>query len=267
MSDRSPVSAVIRVDKHEVLPTREPVADGPRIAVLVALNFPGLTEPVAELVRRFTLTAMETLVDVGARPWLVDLSELPRPSLDDVRAADGVLLLGGGDMESSLYGHTGPVNHEYGVDSAIDEYSIRAVRGALDADQPLLGICRGSQVLNVALGGTLIPDIEDFALHRGDGGDAVFLDERIRVAPDSRLADIVGTDLLEVRTGHHQAVRDVAPGLRAVAWAEDGIVEAVEHQAKWAVGVQWHPEDSHGSYEDRHRVFRAFVEEVAAGRR
>lgn len=254
------------VDLREVMPGRTPTPGGPRIAVLVPLNFPQLTEPVAELVRRFTRTALETLIDVGADPLLVDLTAPPLPPMAEVLACDGVLLLGGGDMDSTIYGHAGPVPHEYGVDRAVDDYSMRAVRESLDADLPLLGICRGNQVLNVALGGSLIPDIEDFTLHRGDGGDAVFLDEQIRVAPDSRLAQVVESLQLTVRTGHHQAVRDVAPGLRAVAWAADGIVEAVEHPSRWAIGVQWHPEDSHGSYEDRHRVFRAFVEEVASRR-
>jgi putative glutamine amidotransferase len=118
------------------------------------------------------------------------------------------------------------------------------------------------QVLNVALGGTLIPDIEDFTLHRGHGGDAVFVDEHVRLAADSRLARLVGGDDLVVRTGHHQAVAAVAPSLRAVGWADDGIVEAVEHESAWAFGVQWHPEDSHGSQTDRLRLFAAFVAEL-----
>lgn len=263
----TPSQSVGRVERSEVLPANRPQPGGPRIAVLAALNFPQLTGHVAELIRRFTQTALQTLIDVGADPLLVDLTAPPLPPVADLLACDGVLLLGGGDMDASLYGHAGPVPHEYGVDRAVDEYSIRAVRDSLAADLPLLGICRGSQVLNVALGGTLIADIEDFVLHRGAGGDAVFVVERIRVAPDSRLARIFGTGELAVRTGHHQAVCDVAPGLRAVAWAADGVIEAVEHEDRWALGVQWHPEDSHGSAEDRRRLFGAFVAEVAARRR
>ena len=257
---------VVRVVLDDVLPDRLPAPGGPRVAVLVALNFPQLTEPVAELVRRFTRTALQTLIDIGADPMLVDLSAPPLPPIDQVLACDGVLLLGGGDMDAALYGHEGPVNHGYGVDRDIDDYSIRAVLATMAADLPLLGVCRGSQVVNVALGGTLIPDIEDFALHRGDGGDAVFLEEMITVAPDSRLAGMVGGDRISVRTGHHQAVKDVAPALRAVGWADDGIVEAIEHPDRWVVGVQWHPEDSHGSDEDRHRLFGAFVAEINSRR-
>jgi putative glutamine amidotransferase len=257
---------MVRVDVSEVLPEREPQPGGPTIAVLVALNFPDLTEHVAALVRRFTRTALETLVDVGATPWLVDLTGGDLPSVDEVMAADGVLLLGGGDMDASLYGHSGPVPNEYGVDRAVDDYSIAAVLAALDADRPLLGICRGAQVLNVALGGSLVPDIEDHELHRGDGGDAVFLDETVRLEPGSRLHALVGQERLVVRSGHHQAVKEPGRGLRVVGRAEDGLVEAVEHERRWAIGMQWHPEDSHGSYEDRHRVFGGFVQEVAARR-
>lgn len=255
---------MVRVEQREVVPDREPVPGGPVVAVVVSLNFPQLTAPVAELVRRFTRTAVDTLLDVGADPRLVDLTGASLPPVAEVVAADGVLLLGGGDVDAMLYGVAGPVPNEYGVDRAADEYSIAVVRAALAADVPVLAVCRGAQVLNVACGGTLIPDIVDATLHHGASDETLFVDERVRLAPDSRLAGIVRTDELVVRTGHHQAVDQVGSGLRAVGWADDGIVEAVEHDERWAVGVQWHPEDSHGSEEDRHRVFGAFVAEAAS---
>ena len=253
-----------RVEYGEVVPARNPAPGGPVVAVVVSLNFPQLTDPVADLVRRFTRTAMETLVELGADPRLIDLTGGSLPPVQEVVTADGLLLLGGGDVDSTIYGVPGPVPNEYGVDRAADDYSIAVVQAALTANVPVLGICRGSQVLNVACGGTLVPDLADFSLHHGASDDSLFVDERVRVADGSRLQRVVGTTELLVRTGHHQAVDRVGRGLRAVGWAADGVVEAVEHEGCWAVGVQWHPEDSHGSYEDRHRVFGAFVAEAAA---
>lgn len=260
MTDPVPVVTV-----DEVMPDGVPES-GPVVAVLVALNSPDMTETVAELVLHLTRTALQTLVDVGARPWLIDLTggELPPPG--EVTRADGVMLLGGGDVDATLYGFFGHVPHAYGVDRAVDEYSIDAVRASLAADVPTLAICRGIQVLNVALGGTLIPDIEDFALHHGGSDDELFLDETVTVDPQSWLGGVLGRTRITVRSGHHQAIDQVGQGLRVVARADDGIVEGVEHEDHWAVGVQWHPEDSHGSEEDRHLVFGAFVRELEARR-
>lgn len=260
MTDPVPVVTV-----DEVMPGAVP-SSGPVVAVLVALNSPGLTEPVADLLLLLTRTALQTLVDVGARPWLIDLTGGHLPTPDELTGADGVMLLGGGDVDATLYGFSGPVPHQYGVDRGVDEYSIDAVRASLAADVPTLAICRGSQVLNVALGGTLIPDIEDFALHHGASDEDLLLDEVITVDPQSWLGGVLGRQRISVRSGHHQAIDRVGQGLRVVACADDGIVEGVEHEDHWAVGVQWHPEDAHGSEEDRHRVFGAFVRELEARR-
>ena len=239
----------VHVEPSEVVPADPGPRTGPRVAVLVSLNFPDLTEPVAELVRRFTGTALEALAARGADWTLVDTSA----SLPDVATAldtDAVLLLGGGDVDSEVYGVPGPVPHEYGVDLAADQFCIDSIRAAVDADIPLLGFCRGSQLLNVAFGGTLIPHIEGDGVHHGPHGDDLFVDEPVTVEPGTRLADILRRTEIVVRNGHHQAVADVAPVLRRAAVARDGVVEAVEHPDAWAVGVQWHPEDDLGAPED-----------------
>jgi len=235
---------------------------GPRVAVLVSLNFPGMGEHLAGLVRQLTRTALQTLVDVGARTWLVDLTGGALPAVSELRRADGLLLLGGGDMDPTLYGHAGEMANAYGVDRVADEYSIAAIRSAFETDQPVLAICRGIQVLNVACGGTLVPDLVDWRLHRGGDHDALFIDERVRLDPESALAATMGTCELVVRTGHHQAVDQVGSGLRAVGWADDGVIEAVEHQEFDAVGVQWHPEQESASHDDRRRMFAAFVDRL-----
>jgi putative glutamine amidotransferase len=249
--------AVVSLD--EVLPTDPGPRTGPRVAVLVSLNFPDLTPPVADLVRRFTGRALEVLAERGADWTLVDTTD-DLPGVGDVLDTDALLLLGGGDVDSEVYGVEGPVPHEYGVDREADEFCMEAIRGAVDDGTPVLGICRGHQLVNVAFGGTLLPDIPEDGLHHGPHGDDLFVDERVALDEGSRLRAILGTDVVVVRNGHHQAVADVAPALRRAAVAADGVVEAVEHPQAWVVGVQWHPEDTLGDPEGLDQLVDALLE-------
>jgi putative glutamine amidotransferase len=250
---------LVRPEEVEIAPyERGPAAEGPHVAVLVSLDFPGITAPVADLVRRFTRCALRTLVDLGASYELMDTSvPLARPG----RAAelDGVLVLGGGDVSATLWGGTDDPRITYGVDRRADEDTIAALLGAAEADRPVLAICRGAQLLNVAYGGTILPDISDYALHHGPPGQPLFLDEPVTVAPGSRVHRALGTSRVTVRSGHHQAVDRVGEELVVTALADDGIIEAVEHPRRPLVGVQWHPEDDEGSCVDRHRLFSAFL--------
>lgn len=237
--------------------------DAPTVAVVVSLNIPGMNAEVAGLVERFTRVALQELNDAGAKVVVLDSS---RPELVDSHLADecdGVLFLGGGDVDSTLYDHYEPVNREYGVDRAADEYSIDIIKSTIDRDAPLLCICRGSQLLNVALGGDLIPDIEEHELHRGGDGTPMFKDETISLVPGSKVHQILGRERVTVRSGHHQAVRRVAESLVVTARADDGIVEGTELPgAKFVVGIQWHPEDDDGSENDRRTMFAAFVDQL-----
>lgn len=158
---------------------------------------------------------------------------------------DGLILAGGGDIDPEAYGGNG---HEtiYSVCGERDAFELRLVRAALlRQDRPVLCICRGMQILNVALGGDLhvhIPDtVENAVAHR--------LPERLptshdaRIDDTSRLALILDTTRTVVESWHHQAVRELGRDLRPVAWSDDGVIEALEHQThRWCVAVQWHPE-------------------------
>ena len=242
-------------------------ADAPTVAVVVSLNIPQMTDEVAGLVARFTKVALTELNDVGARVILLDSSKAPLDAASLADAADGVMFLGGGDVDATIYGHTEPVSHEYGVDRAADDYCIDIIRATVDRDAPLLCICRGAQLLNVALGGDLIPDIENYHPHRGGSGDPMFKDEPVILEQGSKIRAILGRDRIAVRSGHHQAVNRVADGLVVSARAEDGIVEGTEMpSATWVVGVQWHPEDDDGSASDRRALFSAFVDQTRLAR-
>ena len=259
-SDQVPV-----VTLEEVLPLRRGTADGPHIAVVVSLNFPDLIDSVAELVRRYGRSALQYLEDNNARWTLFDTSgALPA----DVNMADfdGLLVLGGGDVDSEIYGVTGPVPHEYGVDIDADHFSMELIRAAIDSDTPTLGICRGSQLMNVTFGGTLIPDIAETGTHHGEHDGELMIDEQVAVHPDSRLARILQTTTVVGKTGHHQAVETVAPVFRVAATAHDGVVEAIEHSSQWAIGVQWHPEDTQAAQDSASPLFAAFVAECETRR-
>ncbi|WP_461175209.1 gamma-glutamyl-gamma-aminobutyrate hydrolase family protein (plasmid) [Arthrobacter sp. Z1-9] len=261
------VRTLVPITPADVIPDgfAELPGNAPIIAVVVSLNFPDMTVEVSQLVKRFTRTALETLLKAGARAVLVDSSATNLPDPKHVTGASGVLFLGGGDVDPSLYGVRGPVPNLYGVERRADEYCMELIDQTLARDAPLLAICRGSQLLNLTSGGTLIPDLDPYELHRGGKGESMFLDEPVTILPGSRLHSILGRDRITVRSGHHQAVEQVGPRLRVAAVADDGIIEGTEHKDNtWVVGVQWHPEDSDGNAEDRELLFKAFVEQASS---
>ena len=119
----------------------------------------------------------------------------------------------------------------------------------------------------MARGGTIVPDLEDHALHRGGEGQPMFLDESVHVLPGTRLHHLLGAARVVGRAGHHQAVDALGAGLLLAAVAEDGVVEGFEDPERWLVGVQWHPEDDDGPVPDRLRLFGGFVAACTEQRR
>jgi putative glutamine amidotransferase len=167
--------------------------------------------------------------------------------------ADAVLLPGGGDIASHWYGAP-PHLSAYDVDDEQDAFDLAAARVALERRLPLLAICRGSQVVNVARGGDLVQHMADA------GGNHRHVTHPIEVASDALLAGIIGT-APTISCYHHQCVGRLGNGLRATAHAADGVVEAVElagHDG-WYVGVQWHPEDTAAEDAAQAALFGAFV--------
>lgn len=255
-----------RVLLSDVIPDREmPETTRAHICVVGSLNYPDMTTDDIEIVRRFTRTALTTLLDLGASYELWDTTEeLENPP--DAAAFDGLLMLGGGDIDGACYGVTTPNPTAYGVDARADRDAFAAIADAEAADIPIFGICRGIQLLNVSRGGTIVGDIVDYALHHGAPGEPIFVDETIDIARGTRLAAILDTDRVIGRTGHHQAVDRVGDRLVVGGRALDGMVESIEDPARWFLGIQWHPEDENGSSEDRMRLFSAFVEAAEQSR-
>ncbi|GAB3123285.1 gamma-glutamyl-gamma-aminobutyrate hydrolase family protein [Glaciibacter psychrotolerans] len=256
----------LAVDPRDLAPEEgyEPATDAPTIGVVVSLTFPQMGEEAHELMTRFTRTAFAELRAAGAHPILIDSAAAQKP--DPVEAAlapDGLVFLGGGDVDGALYGQPSLATNTFGVDRRADDFCLAMLTAAIEADRTVFAICRGSQLLNVALGGTLVPDLQPSDLHRGGPGQPMFVNEEVVLHAGSHLSDIfTGSDLLTVRSGHHQAVDRVGDRLRVTATAHDGIVEATEVvDRSWIVGVQWHPEDDHGSAADRVALFGAFVEQ------
>ncbi|HMQ33146.1 MAG TPA: gamma-glutamyl-gamma-aminobutyrate hydrolase family protein [Chloroflexaceae bacterium] len=211
-------------------------------------------------------TYVDAILRAGGAPMLVP------PVQDEVtlraiyERLDGVLFAGGGDIEPEHYG--APPHEKLGlVDALRDGAELPMARWAVADRKPVLGICRGVQVLNVALGGTLYQDIpseiatelrHNLSYEREDW---THMAHEITVAPDSRLARMLGVERLPINSLHHQAVRELGAGLRAVAWAPDGVVEALEGDGEaFLVGVQCHPEALQAQADPRWQgVFAAFV--------
>jgi putative glutamine amidotransferase len=178
----------------------------------------------------------------------------------------GICVSGGPDIDPAVYGsdrhpQLGPVEPE------LDAFELAVVRRADALGLPVLGICRGCQVLNVARGGTLhqhVPDVSDGSVSHRQTESGRTTTHDIRLEPGSRLASIVGPEDLPVNAFHHQAVDRLGRGLRAVAWAADGIVEAIEGDGFY-LGVQWHVETL--VHLERHaRVFEALVDAASGVR-
>lgn len=212
-------------------------------------------------------TYADAIVRAGGTPVLI-------PPMDDadllcqaLNRLDGLLLPGGLDVEPFEYGEA--ITHPtVETDPVLDRLELYAARWAVARRVPTFAICRGQQVLNVALGGSLIQDLPAAGVDHPTSAARDDLVHSVSIEPDSRLAAILGCTVLEVNSLHHQAVGRVASGLRVVGRASDGTIEAVEApDHPWLIGVQFHPEEllDGPSAEPLRHLFDAFVT-AAAGR-
>lgn len=206
---------------------------------------------------------LEAVAQAGGAPIMIPALDLygedPALALEGI---DALLLTGGRDIGADLYdAEPHPANEE--PDPVRDRVEAAIARRALELDRPVLGVCRGMQLINLIRGGGLEQHLTDpDGLHRGTPGE--FVGHPVSLKPGSRIAEALGAEAVEVRSHHHQGLGELGAGLTATGLASDGVVEAVESsQHDFCLAVLWHPEEDlpGGGL----RVYRALVE--AAGRR
>jgi putative glutamine amidotransferase len=203
---------------------------------------------------------VQAIRHAGGIPLLLPPGEPNLPVF--LELIDGLILSGGGDIDPLHYGSDG---HPavYMIDGPRDEMELTLARYAAAGDLPTLGVCRGAQLINVALGGTLVehlPDeIDNTIAHRMEPRGAI--PHAVTITLDSRLAQVMGEETVVGASWHHQAIRTLGPGLLVVASAADGTIEAVELPSHpWLLAVQWHPEITAGEDPVQQRLFDALVE-------
>lgn len=184
-------------------------------------------------------------------------------------AFDGLLLSGGVDLHPRTYGQemVAGVQGTLKIDEARDLMELNLARAAFRADMPVLCICRGAQVINVAAGGTLWQDLSLAGIspsaHYQDGGDYWETSHEVVVEPDSRLGAILGAGPVRVNSYHHQAVAEAAPGFAITSRAPDGTIESLESRDhRWVMAVQWHPERLVRHHPVQLKLFTRLVEEA-----
>jgi putative glutamine amidotransferase len=213
---------------------------------------------------------VRVLADVGAVPWLIPL--LP-DDLETLRSIyeriDGLFLTGGVDVDPSSYGEDR--HPKCGrTDRDRDAVETQFIKWAIDDKKPILAVCRGCQMLNVAVGGTLFQDVasqlpkamkHDFFPQPDGKPPRDYLSHQVQISQGSRLAQFFDNEKTPVNSMHHQGIKQLAQGLAASAWAPDGLIEGIEGtNGQFLIAVQWHPEELAGSDAGMRRLFAAFIE-------
>lgn len=201
----------------------------------------------------------------GAIPIMLPFSEDEQELDQLIKMCDGFLFTGGHDVSPELYNEK-PLDGLVSSCMKRDRMELYILKKAIQLDKPILGICRGIQFINAALGGTLYQDLPtqyetEIEHHQNPPYDVPV--HKVNVIKDSPLYKCINSELLDVNSYHHQAVKDLAPNLKVMAVSEDGLVEAVykpEQKFLWA--VQWHPEFSYKTDDNSRKIFKAFIEAI-----
>lgn len=238
----------------------------PMIGIVCAENDP--TPPGESRKNQAGVRYVEAVRNAGGIPLLIPL-QFPTDEIERLAELfDGILIIGGNDVDPKRYNGV-PDPSVSAPNPERDALEIAIVRLAAGRDLPLFGICRGEQVMNIAMGGTLYTDLPSqfptvLRHQQSDDTPISKLTQRVRIDPASGLYAIVGSETIWTNTFHHQAVQRLGDGIRVAAAATDGVVEAIEiPERSFFLGVQWHPEGLQELPEES-RLFKAFVTAAAA---
>lgn len=207
---------------------------------------------------------VDGIARVGGIPLIMPLLGIQEPPFQAMmEAVDGIILTGGEDPAPHLYGEE-PLQRLGEVEYERDLTELAIIKLALEQKKPMLGICRGMQIMNVACGGTLIQDIPSQvpgAFQHAQKGSRQYGAHKVQLQP-GMVAEALGTTEILVNTSHHQSVKDVAPGFKITGVAADGVVEAIESLDGLHIGLQWHPERMWGHDSTMLKIAEAFVAKV-----
>lgn len=190
----------------------------------------------------------------------------PASLLAQTDSADAVVIMGGEDIAPEFYGGRAGYEGESAHFPSADEGQVALVLRALERGTPLLGICRGHQIINVALGGTIIQHLGDATVHKNHGAPIaeIMSSHGVELVPGSAVSDLLGAERVQVQSAHHQAIDTLGEGLVVAGRTPEGEIEAIEHTQAPIVGVQWHPEDP-GAPAGQLAALLSSLERVPAG--
>ncbi len=206
---------------------------------------------------------LEAVIKAGGMPVILPGAGLLKTVNPYLAAVKGLVLAGGGDVDPAYFNEE-PLPGLGEITPDRDRFEINLIKTALRKNLPVLGICRGMQVLNIACGGTLIqhlPSVIKKPLKHAQSAPAWHPTHQVFLERSSRLAQVLKTETARVNSFHHQAVRDPAPGFQVSARSADGVIEAIEHPGfGFVIGVQWHPEYLAGKDLISRLLFQAFIQ-------